>query len=401
MPGALEGLKIADFSWVGAGPRATKDLADNGATVIKIESRERLDLGRLSPPFKASSKDPDGSAFFAQTNTSKRSVTLNLRHPGALALAKRLVAWSDIVFENFSFGYMERIGLGYEDLKAIKPDIIMVSVSATGRTGPLAQFRGYGNAAGALSGHAALSGWPDRPPHLPPFAYGDVIAPLFAVIATLAAVEHKQRTGKGQHVDVSQFEPMVHVIGDVVGEFSATGKALKRANRSERAAPHGVYPCAGADNWIAIACPSDESWRMLAAAMAAPQLATDKRFASLDDRKQNEDALDALIADWTRGQDKSELTRQLCEAGIAAGAVQNGKEVFDDPQLAALGHFVALDHPVLGASAMPASPFALSGTPGAVTRSPLLGEHNREVFIDMLGLPEAEFDALVADGALR
>ena len=179
MSGALHGVKIADFSWVGAGPRATKDLADNGATVVKIESRKRLDLGRMSPPFKDGKRNPDGSAFFAQTNTSKYGVTINLGDPRGVEVAKKLIAWADVVVENFSKGYLDRLGLSFDQMKAIKPDIILVSVSVAGRTGPASNMRGYGNSAAALSGQAALSGRPGAPPHMPPFAYGDVVAPMF------------------------------------------------------------------------------------------------------------------------------------------------------------------------------------------------------------------------------
>ena len=227
----LSDLKIADFSWVGAGPRATKDLADFGATVVKVESRKRLDLGRMSPPFAGDQRDPDGSAFFAITNTSKLSVPINLGDSRGVEIAKKLVAWADVVVENFSPGYMERIGLSFDILQEIKPDIILASVSVAGRSGPLGNIRGYGNSAAAMSGLAALSGWADRDPHIPPFAYGDVVAPMFATVAILAALEHRRQTGEGQHIDVSQVEPLVHTMADVYAKGQAEG-FNKQGNRN-------------------------------------------------------------------------------------------------------------------------------------------------------------------------
>jgi benzylsuccinate CoA-transferase BbsF subunit len=252
---ALAGLKIADFSWVGAGPRATKDLADNGATVVKVESRKRLDLGRMSPPFAGDPKDFNGSAFFAQTNTSKKSVTINLSDPKGIEVAKKLVAWADVVVENFGPGFMDRIGLGYATLKQIKPDIILASVSVAGKTGPMAGFRGYGNSAAAHSGHAWLTGGPDSHPHMPPLAYGDVVAPMFLTVAILAALEHHARTGLGQHLDVSQIEPMVHVIADLYAEDSPE----KTGNTDASYLIHGVFPAAGPDQWIAITAENEQA----------------------------------------------------------------------------------------------------------------------------------------------
>lgn len=376
--GALDGLKIADFSWVGAGPRATKDLADNGATVIKIESRKRLDLGRMSPPFAGDPKDVDGSAFFAQTNTSKRSVTVNLSDPRGIEIAKKLVAWADVVVENFGPGFMERIGLHYQALRKIKPDIILASVSVAGRTGPLSGFRGYGNSAAAHSGHAWLTGEPGSPPHMPPLAYGDVIAPMFLTVAILAALEHRARTGEGQHVDVSQIEPMVHVIADLY----AQDEAKKTGNDDIDFLIHGVFPTQGDDHWIAIAVENETQ---------AEALKRELGISSLD-----RDAISAA----TSAHDKFALFDRLAAAGVPAGPVLDGKNVLENPELAAAGHFVKLDHPVLGPSNMPAPPYVLHGTPGKVNRAPRLGEHNREVFIDMLGLEADEIEILIAEGCL-
>ncbi|MGZ8347066.1 MAG: CaiB/BaiF CoA transferase family protein [Allosphingosinicella sp.] len=391
----LSDVKIADFSWVGAGPRATKDLADYGAQVVKIESRKRLDLGRLSPPFAGDRKDPDGSAFFAITNTSKQGVTLNLSDPSAADLAKKLVAWADVVVENFSKGYMERIGLGYDTLKAIKPDIIMVSVSVAGRAGPASDLRGYGNVAAAMSGLAALSGWADRGPHMPPFAYGDVIAPMFATVATLAALEHRRRTGEGQHVDISQLEPLVHVLADEFARAQAEPGFAKLANSTPAMAPHGVWP--GRDGrWIAIAVDGDAAWTKLAAlAGIDPALG-----ATLEDRHTHVAEIGAQLAKWTAGHDVHELADQLAALGIAAEAVQNGRDLCEDHELRASGHFHRIHHEKLGACDMPGPPLHFSDAAIRVGAPPMLGEHNDAVFGDLLGLAPEEIERLTAEGVL-
>lgn len=371
--GALDGLKIADFSWVGAGPRATKDLADNGATVIKIESRKRLDLGRLSPPFAGGIKHHDNSAFFAQTNTSKKSVTINLSDPRGVEIAKKLVAWADVVVENFGPGFMDRIGLGYDALRSIKPDIILASVSVAGRTGPMAGFRGYGNSAAAHSGHASLTGWPGRDPHMPPLAYGDVVAPMFATVAILAALEHRAQTGEGQHLDISQIEPMVHVIAELyAGEMPE-----KSGNDDDTYLLHGVFPTAGDDQWIVLAISNQAELASLAAALDLPEVT------------------EAALAERTRAFDKAELVEKLAALDLLVAPIQDGKEVFETAT-----HLQALDHPTLGAAKMPMPPYTLSESPWSMSRAPLLGEHNREIFIDTLGLSAAEIESLEAEGVL-
>lgn len=391
----LDGVKIADFSWVGAGPRATKDMADMGAEVIKIESRKRLDLGRLSAPFAGGVRDPDASTFFAITNTSKKGVTINLGDPRGVEVAKKLVAWADIVVENFSHGYMDRIGLSFAELEALRPGIILVSVSVAGRTGPLGTMRGYGNSAGALSGMAALSGWPDRGPHMPPFAYGDVVAPMFATVAMLAALEHRDRTGEGQHIDISQVEPLMHVMAD---QFEALqrGGGGKPGNRSVSMAPHGAFPARGADQWIAIAVRDDEEWARLAEMSGIH----DPRFAALNGRKQHENALEEALGRWTVLHDAHLLADRLAAAGIPAEAVADGRDVFTDPELVERGHFRTITHEKLGTCDMPAPPLRFSDSDIRVGPPPSLGQHNREVFVDLLGMTASEVEALVAEGTL-
>jgi len=391
----LQGIRIADFSWVGAGPRATKDLADLGATVVKIESRKRLDLGRLSPPFAGDRRDPDGSAFFAITNTSKMSVTINLGDPEGVEVAKKLVAWADVVVENFSAGYMDRIGLSYETLKAVRPGVILVSVSVAGRSGPLGSMRGYGNSAAALSGLAAMSGWPDRDPHMPPFAYGDVVAPMFATVAVLAALEHRRRTGEGQHVDVSQVEPLVHTMADVFLR-QQLAPSPKPGNRSHRAAPHGAFRCRGHNQYVAIAVDNDRQWQALARLSGIE----DSRFDTLDGRIESVAELEECVDAWTRRHDKHILARRLCDSGIPCEPVADGRDVFTDPELVLRGHYRTIRHAKLGECAMPAPPLRFSDGDIRVEPPPCLGEHLETVLVDMLGMGRDEVRALVDSGAL-
>ena len=375
MSGALQGVKIADFSWVGAGPRATKDLADHGATVVKVESRKRLDLGRMSPPFKDGRRDHDGSAFFAITNTSKLGVTINLADPRGQAVARRLADWADVVVENFGKGFMERLGLDYATLSKARPEIIMLSVSVAGRSGPMSDLRGYGNSAAALSGLAALSGWPDTPPHMPPFAYGDVIAPMFATMGVLAALEHRRVTGLGRHIDVSQVEPLVHVLEDaLIREQIAPGPKAGNASPSVR---QDVFPTRGHDQWVAIAVRDD-------ADAAAIETLTGG----------------AELASWTATQDKHAVADRLAAAGVPAEAVFDGRDVFTDPELAESGHYVRIEHDVLGSCEMPAPPAQFSRSEIHVGPPPKLGEHNREVFEGFLGMAADEIAALTAEGVL-
>lgn len=394
---SLSGLKIADFSWVGAGPRATKDMADNGATVIKVESIRRLDLGRRSPPFvNGDSKDHNGSAFFSQTNTSKKGVTINLSDPEGVEVAKKLCAWADVVVENFGPGFMERVGLDYDSLRKIRPGIILLSVSVAGRTGPMKGYRGYGNIAAAQSGHAALTAWPGGEPHMPPFAYGDVTAPMFAFVGLMAALEHRERTGEGTHLDVSQIESMVQVIPELLAQPDVTATG----NRDTVMAPHGVFPTEGADRWIAIALEDPARWPALCEVLGAPGLAGDARFATAEARKENEDTLEAELAELTKGRERFELAEALTDAGVAAAPVMDGRDLYESVDLNAAGHWARPEHPVIGAAAMPTPPMRLSRTPWHVGPAPLLGQHNEEVFVGELGMGPAEVEALVAKGAL-
>ena len=400
---ALDGITVLDFSWVGAGPLATKYLSDFGAQVIKVESMKRLDIGRLSAPFKDNIIDPDRSAFFLHSNTSKLSISLNLSHAKGVEIAKRLAKLADIVVENFSPGVIEKMGLGYAEFQKIKPDIIMVSSSIYGQTGPKARFRGFGNAGAAISGHYALTGWPDRDPVTPGIAYADVVQPLFTVISLLAAIDYRERTGKGQYIDVTQVETMIQFISPAILDYFANGHVQTRmGNRSSYACPHGVFPCKGDDRWCAIAVFDEKEWDGLCETMRRPEWTRDARFATLSSRKENEDELESLIGQWTIRYEPQDLVTLLQGAGVPSGAVQDASDLVDrDPQLRERQSFVRLEHPVIGECNHPVPPVKLSRSPARVKTAPCLGQHNEYVYTELLGIPDEEYVELLNEGVFE
>ena len=331
----LAGVKILDFMWALAGPGATRILADYGATVIRVESSSKLDVGRTIRPFIDGEESPEKSAVFHSTNAGKRMITLNLNTPEGREVALDLARWADVVTESFSPRAMKAFGLDYETLRGINPSLIMLSTCLMGQTGPLAMFAGYGNLAAAIAGFFAITGWEDREPAGPFGAYTDYIAPRYNAMAILAALDHRRRTGVGQHIDLAQGEASMHFITPALLDYTANGRVQsRRGNRDLNWAPHGAYPVAGEDQFIAIACETDAHWQALCALM--PGLAG-KRGA-------HQDELDRIICTHTRNHDGKALEQAMQAAGIPAAMVQNSPELLIDPQLAHLGHFVTLPH---------------------------------------------------------
>lgn len=401
--GALQGINILDFSWAGAGPFVTRFLADFGAQVFKVESKKRPDVGRMTPPFKNNVRHPDGSALFIQTNTSKLSITLNIQHPKGIEIVKKLVAKVDIVMENFTPGVMARLGLTYEELKKIKPDIIMASSSIYGQTGPKTRFSGFGNSGTAISGHFMLTGWPDREPVSPGVAYADIVQPQFTMVAILAALDYRRRTGKGQLIDSTQVETMIQFISPAILDYFANGNIeTRRGNRSSYASPHGVFPCKGEDRWCAIAVFDEPEWQHLCGLMGNPEWCRDSKFSSLSARKAHEDELESLIGVWSIQYDRDELASLLQKAGVTSGPVQDGSDLVDrDPQLRERQSFVKLAHPVAGECNHPTQPTRLSDCPSQIRTSPCLGEHNEYVYKQFLGIGDEEYSALVNEGVFE
>lgn len=400
---ALTGLRVLDFCWVVAGPMATRYLALHGATVVRIESRHRPDAIRGANPYRDGVAHPERSGYYSWHNTDKYNASVNMRHPRAREVIHRLVRWADVVTENFTPGTMEEWGLGFKDLQAVKPDIVMVSASMLGRGGPHAAQPGFGIVLTSLAGLTHVTGWPERLPITPFGAYTDFIVSRFITAATLAAVDHRNRTGHGVYLDFSQLEAVLHFLGPTLLDYTANGRVLeRRGNRHPAAAPHGVYPCRGEDRWCAIACSTDAEWVALCGVLGQPALAGDPRFATLLARKAHEEDLDATLARLTPAWSARELMEALQGAGVPAGVVATSRDLFEDPQLRHRGHFTVVDHPEIGPHAVDTPEFRLSRTPFRIRWSaPLLGAHTEHVCREFAGMSEAEYRELKADGALE
>jgi benzylsuccinate CoA-transferase BbsF subunit len=342
----------------------------------------------------------DDNPMFTHFNTSKYSMALNLRHPRAREVVDRLIRWADVVNANFTPGTLDKLGFGYEYMKSIKPDIIMAEGSAYGQTGPLAHEWGVDGTGAALSGYLHLTGWPDRGPVAPNLPYSDVVLPLFIGTAIVAALDYRRRTGKGQYIDASMIEACIHQITPALLDWQANRHLQTRnGNRIPYAAPHGVFPCQGEDRWCAIAVFTDAEWEAFCQAIGNPPWTKDPRFATLDSRKENEDALEELVAEWTRRHSAEEVMQIMQAAGVPAGVVQTVQDLLErDPQMRVGGLFVQLKHPVMGVFSHPRPPYKLTKTQARIRTSPCLGEHTEFVCTELLGMSHEQFVELSKQG---
>ncbi|MFC1991756.1 CaiB/BaiF CoA transferase family protein [Chloroflexota bacterium] len=389
----LEGIRVVDFTWHLTGPLSTKHFSDLGAEVIIVESRRRPGWRRGEP------RSPRGNDQYC---TSKLSVTINTRDPRGIELAKQLVAHSDIVVENYAGGAIKRMGLGYEVLKEIKPDIIMLSTSMQGQTGPHFNHPGSGHKLTALTGFSNILGWPDRKPAWIG-AYTDFIAPRYNILAIMAALDYRRRTGKGQYIDMSQYENGIQFMAPLVLDYAANRRVAGRmGNQSPSAAPHNAYRCIGEDRWCSIAVFTDEEWKNFCQVIGNPSLSEDPRFATLPARKENEEELDRLVNEWTIHHTAEVVMNMMQEAGVAAGVVETGEDVLDkDPQLKQRHFFRELEYPGIGKYRSQAGPhFLLSKYNYELKVAPLLGEHNEYIFKEILAMPNDEYDGLVEEGVI-
>ncbi len=401
----FEGLRIADFTWVFAGPACCRIFGDQGAEIIRIESRERPDPVR---PILSDDKAPDSErgGYFNNLNRNKLHVTLNLSHPTSVELAKKIIGISDVVVENFSANVMEKLGLGYDELVKVKPDIIMVSASGFGHSGPYRDYRSFGPNLQAISGLTNLTGFPDNAPAGFASSYADSMGGLTAALATLMALNHRQKTGKGQHVDVAQFEGLCSLMDTCFLDYSANGRVHQRmGNRHPDAAPHGAYPARpdeGKERWCTIAVFTDQEWRSLCKIMGGPPWAEDDRFSTAEGRVQHARELDKLIAEWTVNRTAEEVMDTLQAAGIAAGVVQSADDLFNrDSHLNARGYYQTSEHPHLGERLNEGSPMKFSHTEAGVRRhAPLFGEHNNYVYGELLGMSQEEIEQLHREGVI-
>jgi benzylsuccinate CoA-transferase BbsF subunit len=395
---ALGGIRIVEFAVFAAGPVVSKHLANYGAEVVRVESHLNPDGFRAHyPPFAGNQPGLDRSGAFAVFNDGKLGVTLNLKAPEGVDLAKRLVARADVVIENFTPGTLNRLGLGYEALRAVRPDLVMLSSCNMGQTGPYAHHPGFGSMLSSLGGFTNLTGYPGEMPLLNYGPYIDFVAVGYGVIAVMAALDYRRRTGQGQYVDLSQYENGLQFIASSLLDYQVNDRLPERwGNRSPYAAPHGAFPCRGDDAWCTISVTSDAEWASLRRAIGDPEWARDPRYATLLGRKAHEDELEARVAEWTREREPRAVMETLQAAGVPSGVVNTMADLYSDPQLAHRDYWWEIPHAALGPFHYEAGGFTLSDTPARPGRpSPLLGEHNYYVFCDLLGLPEADYQSLL------
>ncbi|MBN1367073.1 MAG: CoA transferase [Dehalococcoidales bacterium] len=401
----LEGIKVLDFGWAIAGSVGGKQLADHGARVIRIESKKRLDLTRSGVQLSISSKEnPDDKPHYTYYNTSKMSISLNLKHPRSREIIEKLVQWADVVNENFTPGTMAKMGLDYSFMRSIKPDIIMVSSSVYGQQGPLSHEWGVNGTGNALSGRFDLSGWADRDPLEPSNGiYGDAVLPFLTAMAVVAALDYRKRTGKGQYIDASMLDLCIHQVTPAVLEWEINGHLQSRnGNRHPEACPHGIFPCLGEDKWVAITIFTEAEWKSFCGAAGNPVWTKDVKFGSLKSRKEYEDELEQLVGEWTVNHTNVEIMEKLQAAGVPAGIVQDGRDLMKtDEQLKYRKFLVPLKHPVIGLMDHPTPPYKLSFNPANIKTSPCLGEHNEYVCKNILGLSDVEFTELLEQGVFE
>jgi crotonobetainyl-CoA:carnitine CoA-transferase CaiB-like acyl-CoA transferase len=379
----LAGVKVLDFMWAMAGPASTRIMADYGATIVRVESEHKLEVARTLQPFVGGVAGAESSGLFMNMNAGKYGLALDLSKPEAREVILDLVRWADVVCESFSPKAMRNWGLDYETLREVNPDLIMVSSCLMGQTGPLANFAGFGNLAAAISGFHNITGWPDRDPSGPFSAYTDYVSPRFTVAVLMAALDHRRRTGEGQYLDFSQAEASLHLLGPALLDYHRNGRVLGRhGNRDPRLAPHGVFPAAGHDRWVAIAVDSDAAWRELCSEMDRDDLAG----LGEEERRKRVDELEALVAAWTADQEPDDVERRLQARRVPAHVVANSPESIADPQLAHRGHFVTVDHALHGDVTIEGTRWLFSRTPPTSYRAaPTLGQDAFEVLSELLG----------------
>ncbi|MGE5596522.1 MAG: CaiB/BaiF CoA transferase family protein, partial [Hyphomicrobiales bacterium] len=417
--------RVADFAWVGVGPTVSKYLADHGAEVIRIESATYPEALRRVGPFVNDTPGLDNSGYYANFNSSKLGASLNLKHPRGPELAKRIIATCDVLTESFTPGTMARFGLSYEEVRQVRPDIVMISMPLYGQTGPWASYMGYGHVLQAASGYNHLTGWPDGPPIGTGIAYTDFLVPHIATVALIAALDYRRRTGKGQYIDFGQMEAAVHGLGTAILDWTANGhEQIRLGNRDPEAAPHGCYRCKDG-RYIVLACFTEKEWDGFKAALGRPDWCDLERmrrkWQRLNEQKEIDRHIQAWLDDHTIDPARPEpidpegpelgpiqqfTTEEVVEHfqrfGVPAGIVKSPEAMHADPQLAHRHHYWKLQHPAMGERTYDGPAFRLSKTPGRLSKAaPCLGEDNEYVFRQLAGLSEEEFIELLADGAFE
>lgn len=393
----LDGYRVIDFSWVWAGPLLGMVLADMGAEVIKVETKKRLDSARLTPG--RSTVGPETDFVFHSMNRNKLGITVDMSHPRGAALIRELVEISDVAVENFSPKGLRNLGLEYASLREVNPRLVMISLPAAGQYGPLSDIVTYAPSLGALCGYSSLIGYPGERVLGEQTPYLDVNSAIHGAFAVLAALYYRERTGKGQYIDIAQIEVGASTIGEAFMEYFMNGRVMgTMGNRNPAMAPHNNYPCKGDDKWISIAVKTDEEWRSFCDAIGNPPWAEDARFSDGSNRLRNQDELDRLVSGWTLEFTYYEVMDILQKAGVAAAPCLDLTERFSDPHFEERETHLQVEHPATGVDIIAGIPFRLSETPGAVRRpAPLLGEHNEHVFGKLLGKTREEIAQLIED----
>jgi benzylsuccinate CoA-transferase BbsF subunit len=396
----LEGIRVANFGWVWAGPVVGQTLAFLGAEVYKIESYARVDMTRTLPPFGGGERDPNRSLSNHACWAGNGSVSLNLKKPEAVELALELIARCDVVAENFGPGVMNQLGLGYAELCKVKPDIVLFSMPAAGLSGPLRDVRTYGLSLTSTTGLDSLTGYDDGPPIPMENAFSDPFNGILGAFAILTALHHRDRDGKGQHIDYSQQEAVMQMVGPAFMDYAMNGRVagpIGNRHPLAAAAPHGVFPCTSDDRWISIAVGDESEWQGLVAAMDDPEWAHASEFAGLDERVRNIHALHERLADWTAGFDDHELAERLQRHGVAAAPVLNVADLLHDPHYRARGTFIEVRHPLGFDETIYGAYVKTSRSEAQVRTGPIIGQDNEHVFKELLGMPEARYRQLVEE----
>ncbi|MEX1255385.1 MAG: CoA transferase [Dehalococcoidia bacterium] len=394
----LKGVRVANFGWVWAGPVVGQTLGFMGAEVYKIESRARIDINRTLPPFAEGVRDPDRSLQNHAGWAGNGSITLNLKQPEARELALQFVATCDVVIENFGPGAIAQMGLGYDVMRGAKPDIVMVSMPAAGLDGPLKDVRTYGMSLTSLTGLDSVTGYAGGPPVPMENAFVDPYNGVLAAFAVLVALAHRDRTGVGQHIDYSQQEAVMQLMGPAFMDYVLNGRVASTIGNKHPqgvGAPHGVFPCKGEDRWISIAVMNDDEWRGLVEAMGSPEWATSPELANAAGRRERVDALHEQLASWTTGFDDYELAQRLQEHGVAAAPVLNVADLLNDPHYRARATFIEVTHPLGFRETIYGAYVKTSRTEADVRPGPVIGQDNDHVFRGLLGLPEERYRRLI------
>jgi benzylsuccinate CoA-transferase BbsF subunit len=403
---ALEGITVVDFGQAWAGPHFGRTLADMGARVIKVESRRRMDVIRGLPPWPAGAMPgPDNSGYYNWLNRNKLGVTIDLSTPKGPELAMEIIKISDVLVENFSRGIMDKYGLDYASVRKVNPKILYVALTAFGSDGPYKDYVMYGRPQIYLSGLAQVTGYPDKPPHPINISWGDPVGAHHAAFAMLSALHYRNKTGKGQYIELSQLEGMIGISPENIMDYTLNQNVrVRQGNRHDYLAPHNAYKCAGGDlKWVTIAVETDAEWQSMGNVMGNPAWAADEKFADSLSRWKNHEELDAHIEAWTLQHTYYEITEMLQKAGVAAFPVLSNRGLVEDPHLNARGFFEEMDHPDpdMKGRKYDGVLWKMSKTPGQIRRrAPFVGEHNNHVFGELLGMPQEEIDRLTEEKVL-